>query len=187
MTDGHLIAQIRSGNGEAASALVERYYDACWIYALRMLGNRADTEDVVQETFFRALRSLERYEERQRFKAWLFCILTNRCRSRLLQRRRAQRHMSFENLQSTPEQLRTEQEFNLGEVQNTQFLSDLLQSALVNLPPRYREAFLLKHAEEMEYTQMSEITGASVSALKMRVKRAREILKPLLEEKYYAQ
>jgi RNA polymerase sigma-70 factor (ECF subfamily) len=60
-------------------------------------------------------------------------------------------------------------------------LADALQLALERLGSRYREAFLLKHAEGMEYTQMAEITGASIPALKMRVKRARELLRPWLE------
>jgi RNA polymerase sigma factor (sigma-70 family) len=69
--------------------------------------------------------------------------------------------------------------------QTPEQLSGILQEALCRLPDRHREAFLLKHAEEMEYVQMADITGASISALKMRVKRACEMLRSLLEEKLY--
>ncbi len=187
MTDGHLIARIRAGDGDAAAALFSRYYDTCWIYASRMVGNRADAEDVVQETFLRALRALDRYEDRQRFRGWLFCILTNRCRTRLVQRRKAWRYVSIDGLNAPPASLITEQHELVDESQAGTALVDALQSALNQLPPRYREAFLLKHAEDLEYTQMVEITGASVSALKMRVKRAREILRPMLEKDYHVE
>ncbi len=186
MTDGHLIAQIRAGDGNAAAELVDRYYDACWTYALRMTGDRADTEDVVQETFLRALRALDRYEERQRFQAWLFSILTNRCRTRLVQRRRAHRQVNVDGLSSYPDALVTEPVEAVDDDLSREALADALQDALRQLGPRYREAFLLKHAEGLEYTQMAEITGVSVSALKMRVKRAREILRPLLEKDRHA-
>jgi RNA polymerase sigma-70 factor (ECF subfamily) len=180
MTDVTLIAQIRSGDTDAAATLVHRYYDECWRYAYRMTGHRADAEDAVQDTFLRVFRALDRYREQQRFRAWLFCILTNRCRTLLVRRQRAARltvggslaHLAAPSadepldhvLDDAPERL-----------------ADALQVALDRLGSRYREAFLLKHAEGMEYAQMAEITGASVSALKMRVKRARELLRPWLE------
>jgi RNA polymerase sigma-70 factor (ECF subfamily) len=54
--------------------------------------------------------------------------------------------------------------------------------ALARLAPEYREAFLLKHVEDLEYGEMAEMTGAGISALKMRVKRAREQLQQFLRE-----
>ena len=59
---------------------------------------------------------------------------------------------------------------------------DVVRWALARLTPEYREAFLLKHVEDLEYEEMARLTGAGVSALKMRVKRAREQLQVILRE-----
>lgn len=186
LPDIALILRIRAGDGDAASVLVRRYYDDCWRYAYRMTGHRADAEDAVQETFFRALRALARYEERQQFRAWLFVILANRCRTLLVRRRRAIRLASDESVARRLADVREPEEPREPR-HPPDVLADALQHALDALGSRYREAFLLKHAEGLEYAQMAEITGASVSALKMRVKRAREILRPLLEERLHEQ
>jgi RNA polymerase sigma-70 factor, ECF subfamily len=180
MTDAALIALIRAGDREAAATLVGRYYDDCWRFAFRMTGHRADAEDVVQDTFLRALRGLARYREQERFRAWLFCILANRCRTLLVQRRRSLRFVSDDRIDRIP--LESDGDPHEEPEYPPERLSDALQEALSRLGSQYREAFLLKHAEGMEYTQMAEITGASISALKMRVKRACDALRPLLEE-----
>jgi RNA polymerase sigma-70 factor (ECF subfamily) len=180
--DVTLISRIRAGDDSAAGELVHRYYDDCWRYAYRMTGHRADAEDAVQDTFLRVLRALDRYQEQHRFRAWLFCILANRCRTLLVRRRRATRFITADHLDHIPVDTEaTDDPFDIPATPSTE-LADALQRALDHLGSRYREAFLLKHAEGMEYTQMAEVTGASVSALKMRVKRARELLRPLLEE-----
>jgi RNA polymerase sigma-70 factor (ECF subfamily) len=180
MTDAALITRICAGDQDAAAVLVRRYYDECWRFAYRMTGHRADTEDIVQETFLRAFRGLERYQERQLFRAWLFCILVNQCRTVLARRRGSARFVTGDRIEQIAAESDDEPDGAMG--WPPEQLADALQYAIGRLGSQYREAFLLKHAEGMEYTQMSEITGASIPALKMRVKRAREMLRPLMEE-----
>jgi len=146
MTDAGLITQIRAGDREAASSLVGRYYDDCWRFAYRMIGDRTDAEDVVQDTFFRVLRGLERYQEQKRFRAWLFCILANRCRTLLVQRRRALRFVSDGRLDRIAAESADDAEDEEASYPPER-LTDALQVALTRLGSRYREAFLLKHAE----------------------------------------
>ena len=75
------VQRVLAGDVDAYAALVDRYYDRCARYAIRMLGNRDDAEDALQATFLRAYRALNRYQERDRFSAWLYRILVNQCRS----------------------------------------------------------------------------------------------------------
>src|SRR4051812_26155938 len=63
------VQRVLAGDVEAYSALVDRYYDRCARFAIRMLGNRDDAEDALQATFLRAYRALNRYQERDRFSA----------------------------------------------------------------------------------------------------------------------
>jgi RNA polymerase sigma-70 factor, ECF subfamily len=159
------VRRVLSGEVDAYATLVNRYYDRCARYAVRMLGNRDDAEDALQATFLRAYRALGRYKEQQKFSAWLYRILVNQCRS--LAARRSHRDRVFVReealLLNAPAQpvadgLEEDQEF--------------VERVLAELDPLLREAFLLKYIEELSYEEMSALTGVGVSALKMRVKRA---------------
>jgi RNA polymerase sigma-70 factor (ECF subfamily) len=87
------VRRVLSGDVDAYAALVDRYYEQCARYAVRMLGNRDDAEDALQATFLRAYRALAKYQERDKFSAWLYRILVNQCRS--LAARRSQRERVF--------------------------------------------------------------------------------------------
>jgi len=174
MTDAMLVRRVRDGDTAAFTTLVDRHAAACTRFATRMLGNREDAEDATQETFLRAYRSLARYEERQAFRTWLFKILINRCRTAVVRRER--RHRMF---------LVDDNAIALAAVRPATDASDLraeLQRAIDALDPDQREAFLLKHVEQLSYDEMAAATGVGVSALKMRVKRACDRMQWLLRE-----
>ncbi|MBI1796422.1 MAG: RNA polymerase sigma factor [Candidatus Eisenbacteria bacterium] len=174
MDDAALIARVLDGDAGAFTVIVDRYHGDCSRFALRMLGHRQDAEDAVQDAFLGAYRGLARYRERQTFRAWLYRILINRCRSVARQRRRrASRFVADERaLADAPAAARD----------GDHVLRDSLQTALDALDPRLREAVLLKYGEGLDYRTMSEMTGAGISALKMRVRRACAELRPRLEE-----
>jgi RNA polymerase sigma-70 factor (ECF subfamily) len=173
--DGHLVQRVLDGDREAFGALMARYRDRLGRYALRMLGNRADAEDALQETFIRAYRSLGSCNDPERFGPWVYGILVNRCRTLGAKRaRRARVQVADDGLlarTATP-----------GDAANDQALRDAIERALARVSPTLREAFLLRHVEELSYEEMVEVTGASIPALKMRVSRAREELRRLLGE-----
>lgn len=173
MSDAELIARTRAGDPDAFGALVSRYYDACWRFAYHMLGERADAEDVVQESFLRAYLAIARYDERDQFRGWLFRILTNQCRNALTSRsRRTRRFVQDEvAIERAPAPLSA----IAPGVEDA-----VLSRALAQLDPHQREALLLKYAEGLEYTEMSAMTGVGESALKMRVKRGVERLRAIL-------
>ena len=159
------VRRVLSGDVDAYAALVGRYYDQCARYAVRMLGNRDDAEDALQATFLRAYRALAKYQERDKFSAWLYRILVNQCRS--LAARRTQRERVFVReealLLNAPDDAASGWS---GEDE------EFVQRVLSELDPLLREAFLLKYIEELSYEEMAALTGVGVSALKMRVKRA---------------
>lgn len=172
-SDAELVRRIRAGDTAAYGALVSRYRDRLGRYAVHMIGDREDAEEALQDSFVRAYRSLARCDDPARFGAWLYGILVNRCRT--TGARAARRRRMFVHDAQALDEAHTEQADRLD-------WTDAVDRALARLAPDYREAFLLKHVEDLEYGEIAELTGAGVSALKMRVKRAREQLQKYLRE-----
>jgi RNA polymerase sigma-70 factor, ECF subfamily len=173
-SDAVLVLASRRGETEAFAQLVRRHRDRHARFAARMLGDADDAEDVLQSVFLRAFRHLDRCEDPERFGAWLHRIVVNECRT--FATRRGQRELRFVRDEVVIHGLSD------AEVSTDPGLRSAIERALQTLPADQREAFLLKHVEELEYDEMAEVTGAGVSALKMRVKRAIERLREQLEE-----
>jgi len=180
MTDAAVVERVLAGDAEAFAILVDRYYDRFARYAVHMVGNREDAEEALQDAFVRAYRSLGQYEERERFAGWLFRILVNQCRTVVAGRRRRER--TFPDVD--PGELTLVDTLVDAGGSEQHDLRDRLERALAQLPPDQREAVVLKYAEDLSYEDMAAVTGAGVSALKMRVKRAFVRLRELLQEVY---
>jgi RNA polymerase sigma-70 factor, ECF subfamily len=174
--DVGLAARAARGDTDAYALLVKHHHASCLRYAERMLGDEADAEDAVQDTFMRAFLAIGRFDDRVPFRAWLFRILVNRCRTVALQRTRRSRR--FPNDEIALVNARAP-ETSVGD------RDEAVRRAVDELDPLLREAFLLKYVEGMDYGDMSAALGAGVSALKMRVKRACDALRPRLREVYH--
>jgi len=144
-----------------------------------MLGSRVDADDVLQSAFMRAFRNLRSCRDRERFGGWLYQIVVNECRTFATRRKRREQRF----LSATAE---IERAIAPGSDETPdRDAGGHIERALGMLPADQREAFLLKHVEELTYEEISEMTGASVSALKMRVKRAADSLRDLLDGVYH--
>ena len=171
--DMSIVQRAKRGDRAAFAALVDHYYARCLRFAVHMLGNSQDAEEAVQDTFVRVHGALHRYDEFDRFESWLFRILANRCRTMMGREARRSRVLVYGDLphdRGAP-----------PDVDGIVWREEI-ETALAALPAAQREAFLLRHVEGLEYEEMGRITGAGVSALKMRVKRACEFLRLRLAE-----
>jgi len=177
-SDAVIVARVLRGDVESFRVLVERYRDRYARYAVHMLGNHEDAEEALQDAFTRAYRSLSRCEDPERFGAWLFRILVNRCRT--IGARRGRRAKTFVVDEGAL------LEAAIDHPADSSAWREEIERALQQLRPDQREAFLLKYVEEMGYDEMSQLTGTGVSALKMRVMRACERLRELLIEVHHA-
>jgi RNA polymerase sigma-70 factor (ECF subfamily) len=174
-TDTDLVAASSSGDVEAFAELSRRYRDTYIRFAVRMLGNHDEAEDVLQSAFIRAYRAIDRCRDPSRFGAWLYQIVANECRTFVTRRARRERRLVRDEFQLNEAAVVSP----ASEARDT--LEDV-QYALNQLDVEQREAFVMKYVEELSYEEMAEITGAGISALKMRVKRACSRLREMLEE-----
>jgi len=173
-----IVDRVLRGDVDAYAILVERYRSRYARYAFHMLGNREDAEEALQDAFTRAYRSLSRCEDPERFGAWLFRILVNRCRT--MGARRGRRARTF-----VADEAAILDAAEDHPADRTAWREEI-DRALQQIRPEQREAFLLKYVEELGYDEMSRLTGVGVSALKMRVMRACDRLRELLSEVHSA-
>lgn len=168
-----VIHAARAGDVRAFATLVDMYYARCLRFALHMLADRSDAEEAVQDTFVRLYRALPSYREQDSFEPWLFRILGNRCRTAGAKQRRHAEVMEYGEVPERATAAGHDREMAWREE---------IERALRSLPVEQREAFLMRHVEGMSYEDMAVATGAGLSALKMRVKRACDALRVQLTE-----
>jgi RNA polymerase sigma-70 factor (ECF subfamily) len=160
-----LVERCLAGEQLAMVELVDRFRGPVFGLALRMLGHRHDAEDVCQETFFRAFRSLHTWDSARGFLPWLLAIVGNRCRTRLSQRKRMPQWVE---LVDEPTQ-------RAGE-QGDGGLLEEVTLGLQQLRPEYREAFLLLHQNDLSYPEIAQRLGKPVGTIKTWIHRARREL-----------
>lgn len=172
--DPSLPLRAKAGDRQAFAQLVDVLYPRSLRFAVHMLGNREDAEEAVQDAFVRVYHSLGRFRDDARFEPWMFRILANRCRS-LLEKRR--RHAAVIHYGEVPERYQAAP--TNGEDRDW---TEEIHRVLETLPAEQREAFLLRHVEDMAYEDIAAVTGVGLSALRMRVKRACDVLRARLAE-----
>jgi RNA polymerase sigma-70 factor (ECF subfamily) len=174
-SDAELVSRVLQGDLASFATLMARYRGDLGRYAYHMLGDRLDAEEALQDAFLRGYRSLAACEQPERFGAWLFAILVNRCRTSRDRRRRRERAIAAEPPPDVPDRD--------DPVEATAWREEI-RRALGRLRVEQREAFLLKHVEGLSYEEMAALTGAGESALRMRVKRANDQMRELLRDVY---
>jgi RNA polymerase sigma-70 factor (ECF subfamily) len=171
--DGTLVERVLAGDVKSFEFLVERYTKRYSRFAIRMLGNSHDAEEALQDAFVRAFRSLSQCEDPARFGSWFHSILVNQCRTTASRRgKRDKRFLEDVEVADFPAPS-TDRDSSDWRAE--------IELALQHLNPEQREAFILKHVEEMSYEEMSALTGENISTLKMRVKRACDKMRQRLE------
>jgi len=169
--DAQLVARSVKQDHEAFGQLIDRHASAIVNLAYRMVGNRAEAEDLAQEAFLAAFKALATFRADSKFSTWLYRIAANKCKDWLRAKRpgMGQQDVDIDEVldihvaeEQTPERLLSQQQVALE-----------LEQAIQRLPPLYREAFVLKHVEGLSYEQMEEILGVNGDTLKMRVYKGR--------------
>ncbi len=174
LPDGDLVRRVRAGEVELYRILVERYRQEFGRYASAMLdGDRDEAADALQDAFIRAYDSLATCRDPDRFKAWLFRIVSNQCHNA---RKRRKGHVSLDRAVDRGVEPAAREESERAEI------SEILELAMKTLTEEQRESFILKHVDGRSYAEIAELLSVGEDALKMRVYRARDELKKKIEE-----
>jgi RNA polymerase sigma-70 factor (ECF subfamily) len=174
LDDASLVRRSLRGDQEAFGVLVARHARAILSVTVRMLGPVADAEDVAQDTFVAAFKSLGSFQFDAKFSTWLYRIAINKCTDALRARRPTVSldDTGGENAAAWEPADEDTPHSGLEQIE----LAWELDRGIQALPHLYRESFVLKHVEGLGYDEMSEILGVHRDTLKMRVYKARTML-----------
>jgi RNA polymerase sigma-70 factor (ECF subfamily) len=167
------VARARGGDSDAFRLLVDRHSRSIFRLAWRMTGSEQDAEDLVQETFLRAYRNLDSFQERANFGTWLYRIGVN-CSLDWLRRRRPYEELD-ESVQSDSEgsaPVKESPEARPDRLILQMEVRERVKTALGDLSPMERAAFVLRHFEGMSIEEVSGALGLRSNAAKHSIFRA---------------
>ncbi|MFF2848052.1 RNA polymerase sigma factor [Streptomyces sp. NPDC058001] len=168
--DSVLAVRAREGDEDAFEALVRRHGSLLLNLATRVLGDRVEAEDAVQDAFVSAWRRLPEYRGDAAFRTWMYRIVTNRCLNVLRARRPAAR------LDAVPEPAAPEYEGSPARVAESHEAMRDLAVALGDLSPEQRACWVLRELHSQSYEEIAEAVGISQQAVRGRIFRARRRL-----------
>ncbi len=191
--DAALLARARSGDFAAFEELVTQYERAIFSVTLRILNNRADAEEIVQETFLSVVQHLDRFEGRSSFRTWLFRIATNHALKRL-RKRRGLRTTSLDGAGTGegagddaplphPQTIAPWKTDPLA-LASAGETREILDRAIGALPEKYRLVFLLRDVQGLSTEETAEALGLTLSNTKVRLLRARLMLREDLTRQF---
>jgi RNA polymerase sigma-70 factor, ECF subfamily len=182
-TDSAAAEEARKGNQHAFRVLVERHSKPVFRLAFRMTGNEQDAEDVVQETFLRAYKQLQRFDGRAAFGTWLYRICAN-CSLDLIRARKSRKEqqtsLADERAGQWLERIATSDPSPERLTQSGQ-ISALIEPALKTLTETERTAFVLRHYEGCDIEEIARTMGVRANAAKHSVFRAVQKVRRALE------
>ncbi|PKN52251.1 MAG: RNA polymerase [Deltaproteobacteria bacterium HGW-Deltaproteobacteria-13] len=184
-TEAEIVARVLKGEKQAYALLVDEYKAPIYNLAYRIIGNFDDAEDMAQETFLRAFQQLSRYDMKRRYFTWLYTISLNLIRNHLKKTgrgRKDDRHANipFDGVVSGTEPFAFHEAADSDELRKEQ--EEELERCLLKLSPELRELIVLRFYQGLSFEGITEITGLSLSAVKMRVYRGLETLRELIRK-----
>ncbi|WP_262047019.1 RNA polymerase sigma factor [Bradyrhizobium sp. Bra78] len=172
--DSELLDRLAAGDEAAFRALVERHIDRAYAIALRIVGNAADAEDVVQDTMLKIWSHRGRWQHgRAKFSTWLYRVISNRC----IDLRRKPRN---ENVETVPEV--ADGQPGAVEIIERNELNGMLELAMQRLPEQQRIAVILSYHESMSNGEIAQVMDTTVAAVESLLKRGRQQLRQLLRK-----
>ena len=183
-SDQALVEQALAGSQEAYHALVRRYERPLMGLVLRMVRDRPTAEDLVQEAFVKAFRHLRRFDPSRKLSSWLFKIAHNTAIDHLRRRRPDFVPLADEVDEEQPGAVLAAPETRAPDEQVLgRGLAGVLEGALGDLRPAYREVLVLRFQEGLAYQEIAEVTGLALNTVKVHLHRARKHLARALGER----
>ena len=181
-----LLRRLRDRDERAFRELIDDHRDRVFNITYRMLGNRAEAEDVAQEVFITVFKTIDSFREESKFSTWLYRVTVNHCKNRI--KYLARRHdRDRDELDETSQQtngavtgLPVRDPAPDKALQSAQ-MEKLLQEAIAGLDDDQRAVVILRDVEDLSIEEICEITGLADGTVKSRLHRARLVLRKKMQ------
>jgi RNA polymerase sigma-70 factor (ECF subfamily) len=189
LSDSHVVQLFLGGEDRAFAELVHRYDKRLQNFVYRTVGDRERAEDLVQETFVRVYRHLNRFDQTRKFSTWIYTIAGNLAKNELRNRSRNPLVLFqaiMKNWESDYRPLEWEDPQNRpDDLYRKRFLREKVNEAVDQLPAHHRTVFVLRELHGKTYEEIAEITGCNLGTVKSRLNRARNnfarIIAPMVD------
>ena len=184
--ESSLLRRLRDRDERAFRELIDEHRDRVFNITYRMLGNRAEAEDVAQEVFITVFKQIENFRGDSKFSTWLYRVTVNHCKNRI--KYLARRHdRDRDELDETSQQqngavngapVRAK---NPDKALESAQMEKLLQEAIASLDDEQRAVVILRDVEDLSIEEICEITGLPDGTVKSRLHRARLVLRKKMQ------
>ncbi|HYM95493.1 MAG TPA: RNA polymerase sigma factor [Chitinophagaceae bacterium] len=183
LNDKEIISKVLSGDQQAYALLVNRYQSYVFTLSLRFTKNREDAEEISQDVFIKAYRSLADFRGESKFSTWLYTIVNTTCITFLRKKKLVVHSLDNENVFETADNLDSGFKANLVEQKSR---SSMVNQAIAMLSPDDAEVITLFYKAEQSLDEIGKILGLDPKTAKVRLHRARQRLKEKMET-YFAE
>jgi len=180
LTDYEIIDSVKKGNHSDYALIIDRYKNKAFSLLVRMLKNEMDAEEVLQDCFLKAFKSLENFRHESKFSTWFYRIVYNTAVTKLSAKKR-----KIETEMSSIEDhinIRSDYDFRSTEKKD---LSAFVQTMIDQLPPNYASVISMFYLDNMSCEEIASVLETSVSNVKVILYRSRNTLRDLIQKNNY--
>jgi len=174
--DNGLIKLVRSGHPELYAEIVERYEKKLFSYIYRLVGNKEETEDILQNVFVKAYRNIKTFDIKRKFSSWIYRIAHNESIN-FLKKKNKKKFISWEDIVASKDKMETKSdEKSPIDIWIRKESAIEVQEALEKIPEKYRKVLMLRYFSEKSYEKIGKIINSPVNTVGTLINRAKKKL-----------
>lgn len=175
-TDSDLVKMVMEVTPRAYRQIIKRYQTKLFSYLYRLVGNREETEDLLQNVFVKVYNNLNRFDQKKKFSSWIYRIAHNEAVN-FLKKRGKKKFVSLEDVSTSKDKLEmSTPERSPADSWIKKELKKEVEEAMEKIPPKYKEVLVLRYFLDKSYEEMSEILGKPVNTVGTLLNRAKKKL-----------
>jgi RNA polymerase sigma-70 factor, ECF subfamily len=181
-TDNELVVLAREQNPDLYGEIIERYQGKLFAYLYRLIGNRDEAEDLLQDVFIKAYKNLNSFDAERKFSSWIYRIAHNEAVNHI-KRKSLKRFISWEDISSTKDKLESSSaEEGADDAWIRRESGREVDEAINGLPIKYKQVLLLRFFSDKSYEEIGEILGKPVNTVGTLINRAKKKLAEEIEK-----
>jgi RNA polymerase sigma-70 factor (ECF subfamily) len=184
LSDSELVKIIIKKNPESYREIVKRYQRKLFVYLYHLVGNKEETEDILQNVFVKVYANLKKFKTRKKFSSWIYRIAHNEAVN-YLKKRSQKKFVSWEDVMISKEKMEiSSHERSPLDSWIKKELKKEMEVALDKLPSKYKEVLILRYFSEKSYEEMGEILKKPINTIGTLINRAKKKLMLIIESSW---